>query len=58
MGESPLKQLILGLARYAKALRGLATQQDLQPAYDDLCDVLDMLNNRLSEYEEPVRRDW
>lgn len=58
MGESPLKQLIQGLATYARALRALAIQKDLQPAYDDLCNVLDILNARLGEDEDPVRPDW
>lgn len=58
MGESPLKQLVRGLAGYARALRGLAMQQGLQHVYNDMCDVLDTLNVRLSEDEEPVLPDW
>jgi hypothetical protein len=57
--ESPLRQLVRGLAGYARALRNLAGNPGLKTVYNNLCDILDTLNEELKdEYEGPIPSDW
>lgn len=57
--ESPLRQLVRGLAGYARTLRTLATSPGLQTVYNNLCDVLDKLNSELKdEREGSLKPDW
>jgi hypothetical protein len=57
--DSPVRQLVKGMAVYAKILRRLATTPDLQRVYDNLCDVLDALNEELRDEDEGMLNpDW
>lgn len=57
--ESPLRQLVRGLAGYARTLKTLATNPGLQAVYNNLCDVLDTLNTELKdEREGSLTPDW
>ena len=57
--DSPIRKLVRGMAGYAKALRGLATSPDLQGIHNDLCDVLDALNEELKDEDEGMLTpDW
>ncbi|MBW4691509.1 MAG: hypothetical protein KME27_07040 [Lyngbya sp. HA4199-MV5] len=57
--ESPLRQLVRGLAGYARTLKSLATKPGLKAVYNNLCGVLDMLNAELKdEREGPLPPDW
>jgi len=47
------------MAGYAKALRELATNSGLQEVYDNLCDVLDALNEELRDEDDGmITHDW
>jgi len=51
--DSPVRKLVRGIAGYAKALRGIAVSRpDLQKIYNNLCDVLDVLNEELKDEDE------
>jgi len=57
--DSPLRKLVRGMAGWAKALRGLATSPGLQGIHNDLCDVLDALNEELKDEDEGMLApDW
>jgi len=57
--DSPVRKLVKGMAGYTKALRSLATSPSLQRVYDNLCDVLDALNQELKDEDEGMLApDW